>query len=112
MPVVASPDAALLRLCAEFDALERQYQALFVGANAEGDDAEERRKPAEDAIAALQGPLLDRICALRATTPEGWRARAGTLALYAPHIARHDPGDHVDSRMVGALLRDLLDGRA
>jgi hypothetical protein len=102
------PDGALIRLCAAFDTLERQCAAFDRTGTMpilDEDAREEARAPFQE----QQHALLDLICEARATTLPGFLARAGTLALYAPDLLRNASRDtYVDSRLVGALLRDLV----
>jgi hypothetical protein len=102
----ATGDGELIRLCAEFDALERRIISFHTGGSAYiVDDAARQR--AIDPIQDEQLPLLDRIVELRAITAEGWKARAATLVLYTPHYVNvREP--YVDQRMIGALLRDMV----
>ena len=112
LAAASSPDAELIRLCGEFDALQRRILALYPeGATPIEDDNE--RAEAIAPLSDAQDELLDRICALRATTPAGIKARAKTLVLFVPDKAEcaDDEGGYVDERMIAALLRDLV-GRA
>ena len=55
-----------------------------------------------------QEPLLERIIALRATTLDGFKARARTLALWNQDAMRQiGPGHYLEDRMLAALLRDM-----
>ena len=66
----ATGDEELIRLCAEFDALERRIISFHTGGSAYiGDD--DARQRAIDPIQGEQLPLLDRIIELRAITAEG-----------------------------------------
>ncbi len=102
----ADDDAELLAACGQFDALQRRLEALFDGPDWIEDEAE--RDVALRPIEAAQDALLDRLCSLRATTMEGYRARAATLALYDPNVLRKIDDGHIVERMVAALLRDLV----
>ncbi len=101
-------DAALIAVCAEFDAIERHINSHYAGGSREIDDDEER----DVAIAPFQeaqDPLLERIIALRATTPGGLKARARTLASWDQDAMRHiGPGHYLEDRMLAALLRDMM----
>jgi len=104
--LLPSPDAELIRLCAEADALEHSVRSLYTdGSSPIEDDAERDR--AQAPLEAQQKPLFDRICCLRATTLEGHVARARTLRTWAPDFG-DDEGGSYDSRLLGALLRDML----
>jgi len=110
-PVPASPDAELIRLCAECDALQAKIDTLWQGDPTRGMSLAEARtfekardldqQPFHDA----QDPLLERICDLRATTPQGYAARARTLIGWDK-----DPCWVADgcwnSQLIGAIVRD------
>ncbi len=56
-----------------------------------------------------QEPLLDRIVALRATTLDGFMARARTLAGWDVEATRKIGEDnYLNDRMLAALLRDMV----
>ena len=102
------PDRELIAVCAEFDAIERHINSHYAGGSRNIEDDEER-----DAVIApfqeAQEPLLERIIALRATTPGGLKARARTLALWNEDAMRHiGPGHYLEDRMLAALLRDMV----
>ncbi len=109
-PIASNPDAELIGLCADFDALERRIDALFEGASALEFDA-------ADATACVievdQRQVLDRICALTPATDEGCRAVARSLALLAPDYGL--PSVYVtacmDERLANLLARGMM-GRA
>jgi hypothetical protein len=104
-------DAELIRLCPEFDGLERQVKSYFPGgANYIRDDNE--RDVFIDQLWEQQKRLLDPLIEARATTLDGFRARAATLALFAQDMAEPDPDDDVPGQIVLALLRDLTGGVA
>ncbi len=102
------PDRELIAVCAEFDAIERHINSHYAGGSRNIEDDEER----DVAIAPFQEaqePLLERIIALRATTPDGFKARARTLALWNQDAMRQiGPGHYLEDRMLAALLRDLV----
>lgn len=110
----AHPDAELFALCAAHDDLERRYRASFdpsSPAYVEDDDA---RDLVNDPIHDAQKPLGERICAMRATTTEGARARVRSILLADAEL---DPaedalwsGHSMDRRMTAAVFRDLLGG--
>ena len=54
-----------------------------------------------------QSPLVDRMCKLRATTMEGDRARACSLALWDAELMKDGPGDTGEC-LTAAIVRDLL----
>jgi hypothetical protein len=73
------PDAELIAACAAFDALERQRSNVFHGPEAITDEAP--RLTLFAFIQEMQEPILNRVCSLRATTLEGYFARARTVLL-------------------------------
>ncbi len=93
--VVASPDAELVRLCAECDALQRQIDALFDEEatplpHAQQLVLERARDRVVEPLRVQQDPLLARIVEMRATTLQAHVARARTLAGWdkAPSLGR------------------------
>lgn len=106
-----STDAKLIRLCAEFDAVERRVKSHYAGgANHIRDDDE--RDAIIDPFCRQQERLLALLVEARATTLDGLRARAATLALFAPDVARPDANDDLPGQMIAAILRDLTGGVA
>lgn len=72
---------------------------------AEEDAWEVRTAP----LRATLDTLTERICDLRATTPDGWRARARALLLPYPDLPTDAvSGLCVGDRLLHALIRDLL----
>ena len=112
-PAPAGPDdAELIGLCAECDALQRQVDALYVRpAEPLSYAAELFWEAARDLdihpILDRMDPLLDRICDLRATTPQGHAARARTLLLWDKDPCWKDDGCW-NSQLIGAIVRDLV----
>ena len=107
----AEPDAELIRLCADFDALQRQYIDCFPGGRTTIDDDDERLQ----ALAVFEEPqkeLLRRILHTKATTPAGFLARARTYYLYMDEeIFDPDDSPYWDKMMIGALIRDMVEAR-
>lgn len=99
-----SPDAELLAECAAFDATEHHRNALF--------DDGMLTDEVNATLRAVQDQRVERICALRAVTPQGWQARARSLMLFDDEYPeRHLV--HAADRMMAAILRDLVeDGSA
>ncbi len=100
-PVAAppDPDAELLAVCAEFDAMEHRRNAMF--------DDDTLTDEANAAIREEQAPLVDRLCEMQAITIEGMRARARSLVLYDDAVMeRHSV--YTNDRIVAAVLRDLI----
>jgi len=108
--VPANPDAELVALCADFDALERRIDALFEGVSALDFDAADA---AACVIEVDQRRVLDRICTLTPTTDEGCRAVARSLALLSSDYGL--PNVYVtatmDERLANLLARGMM-GRA
>jgi len=109
-PVIS--DAELIGLCAECDALQARMDALYAPRADHLSDAqqvalEKARDLVERPLADAQDPLLERICELRASTPQGHAARARTLLGWDK-----DPPwtDDVcwNSQLTGAIVRDLV----
>lgn len=107
------PDAELIRLCAEFDVLERRRQHVANSAKTMEEDA------AADLvwkdISQRQDPLLDRICSLPCVTLAGIGALAATLMLWDSDelpIRKDDVEAPANDRLTAALLRATLAGRA
>ncbi len=104
-----NPDAELIALCGQFDALERQTQNLGEGpAKLEDEDA---RDLAVVPIEAAQKLLARRICSIRPKTPEGHLARMRTYLLWSgildPSLDA-DSAPYLEDRFMGAMLRDLV----
>lgn len=108
-----TPDAELIRLCAEFDVLERQRQHVANSAKTTEEEGVADQTWAE--ISLRQNPMLDRICSLPCVTLAGLGAIAATLALWDCDelcIAEDDPDAPANDRLTAALLRSALTGRA
>lgn len=102
---VTGPDAELLAACAAFDALEHEAEALQAGPGRIVDD--EARSRALDVVVARQEPWLERMCALRVTSPVAWQARARSLALWDRDMLADYEDGYTDQRLLTALLRDM-----
>ncbi len=112
VPLPVSRDAELIRLCAECDALQRRIDALYLPQldhlpTSEILAAEGTRTRAVKPIADRQDPLLERICDLRATTPQGHAARARTLVGWDQAPIWEEDGCW-NSQLIGAIVRDLV----
>jgi hypothetical protein len=98
-----NPDAELIALCAEIDALEDRMWGNLPKMS----DEEEKQHDAEiEPLRQKQLALIDQISDLTATTLDGFRARARTIAKWAPDLIPM-PHDYLD-QMAGALIRDLI----
>ncbi len=96
---IADPDAELLAVCAEFDAVEHRRNAMF--------DDDTLTDGANAAIREEQAPLVDRLCDLQAVTIQGMRARARSLVLYDDEVLERRTV-YTNGRIVAAVLRDLI----
>jgi hypothetical protein len=109
-PPATGDDAELVRLCAEHDALERRYLGLYDGPDAIED--EDERDRAADPVRLQQSPLMERIMAAQPATTAGHRARARTLAYWAPDLlepGQTETGDDPE-QLLAIIIIDLLDG--
>ncbi len=104
-------DAELIRLCAEFDALERELQDGVNGADTQSEC--DLAEVAAEGIRQKQVPLLDAICALPCTTWEGAAALAWSFVLWDDcerEVRADDPSGNMNGRLHYTLLRSLLAG--
>jgi hypothetical protein len=109
-PAAASPDAELIGLCAECDALQARIDGLYAPradylSRAQEIAQEKARDIAMQPFADAQDPILERICDLRATTPQGHAARARTLLAWDKDPIWTDDGCW-NSQLIGAIVRD------
>ena len=110
-PSAASPDAELIRLCAECDALQGQVDALWRDRmthlpTAEQIAIEHVRDAAQQPILAQLDTLLDRVCELQPATLQGHLVRVRTYARWHKDLPGRD-SEHRDEALQGAVLRDL-----
>ena len=103
-------DATLLAACAEFNQLERQKHRLLRGGSEEDRSLELR---ITQCIGA-QEDYLEHMCAARAVTTAGHRARALSYALWdAGELGyRASVGGATEDMILNAMIRDLTDGKA
>jgi hypothetical protein len=97
-----SPDAELIRLCGEFNTLERQRIALFDVPGL----SDRERDGLQEPFSAGQRTLLDQIYEMEATTLAGILARLEMIHLYNPQLLVDPQG--WDDEMLNALLHDAL----
>ena len=102
------PDAEILSVigrCMEIEAAICPPAGTGYRTIAEEDAWEVRTAP----LRATLDTLTERVCDLRAKTPDGWRARARALLLPFPDLPT-DAGSGlcVGDRLLHALIRDLL----
>ncbi len=100
----AAADAELIALCAQFDANERRYIALYADDLAIEDEA--ARDALAEPIQAEQHDLARRITGYPITTLAGFSAVARSLGLWDSTIG--DPADHggVNEMLTAMLVRD------
>lgn len=106
-------DAELIRLCAEFDVLERRRQNVANSAKTIEEETAADLVWAE--ISLQQDPMLDRICSLPCVTLAGIGALAATLMLWdSDELSIHEDDTlaPANDRLTAALLRATLAGRA
>ena len=105
LPPSSTPnaDAELLTVCAAFDATEHHRNALF--------DDGMLTDEVNATLRAVQNRRVDRICTLRAVTPQGWQTRARSLVLFDDKFLERRLV-HAPDRMMAAILRDLVDNSA
>ena len=100
-----APDAELLAVCAEFNACDLRQRAIYDGPDAIGDD--EKAELATAPIFARMRALLNHMEHLRAVSPAGIAARAGSLAQHAGHWEfSFDARGTMPGRMLDYLMRD------
>lgn len=106
LPVAASPDAELIRLCDAFNALEAKITAAY-SHGPEGIEDDNARDDFLEPIRAAQEELLGQIEVIRATTVQGVVARAAMFADWGYDIlADWAESGAYDDRMLFALVRD------
>ncbi len=105
MAAPVEADAELIKLCAEFDRLEHACDALFEGV--ETVEQERKSDRLSEPLREQQDTLAERIIAHRATTIEGFRARARSVAIWDKQFTG---GWHegVHCSIAHSILRDLL----
>ena len=101
-----TPDAELIEVCAEFDAWERRFLATDFEADSDT-PAGQAAATEQQRCADAQESLVDRMCELRATTMEGHRARARSLALPDLELMKAESDDSSDC-LTAAIVRDLI----
>ncbi len=106
----ASPDAELIALCAEMDAMQRRIDAMFDSTISSM--SFEEADAASAVIEVDQLPILDRICAMTPVTMAGCQALARSLALVTSGHPEPGPDATTDRRLTFALLRGLTGSAA
>jgi hypothetical protein len=100
-----NPDADLLAVCAEFNACDLRQRAIYDGPDAVEDDG--RAALAAAPIFARMDALLNRMEHLRAASPAGIAARAGSLAQHSGGWAFSFEGrGTITGRLLDYLMRD------
>ena len=104
----SDPDAVLLGLCAEFEALEHEYIASL----AKNDEEQDRADAICNAIYREQAPIVAAITACRPTTLAGFTALANLAMMVDPILVDFVPthGCYGD-RLLQVMLRGMV-GRA
>lgn len=107
-PATINPDAKLVALCSEFEALERKA----VVALSTNDEDQDRADAVAEAIYREQAPIVAAITACPPTTLAGFTALASTAVLWRPELieASSTQGD-TGERLIWALLCGMT-GRA
>jgi len=107
----APDDAELIALCAQLDALEREFLATDFGAKPDT-PADDHAEAERARIADAQVPIVDAICARPPQTAAGAVAVAHSLALWDGDLFRNSgPDGYTNERLVAVLVRGLM-GRA
>ena len=111
----ASPDAELLSVLAQFDSLERDCNASFGPGDHTNAEWDRREREIRAPLREKQQPLIERICELRAKTPEGIRARALTaigedleLRRAVLNTGSDENYQFVNDRFILAMVRDIV----
>ncbi len=100
-----NPDADLLAACAEFNACDLRQRPIYDGPDTMEDD--EKAALAAAPIFAQMHTLLNRMERLRAASPAGIAARAGSLAQHsAGWEFSFDARDTITGRLLDYLMRD------
>jgi hypothetical protein len=105
--VATDTDAELIAACTAFSALQRRENG-FYGRGRGAIEDDDARNAASELIRREQAPWLDRICDLRATTPEGTQAKLVALLLWDPEF--RDPNyspAYWNERLVLSLVDDV-----
>jgi len=109
----ANADAELIALCAEFEALSVEASHVWDNCVGLGDGTQ---IAAEEALYKRRDALLPRMVALRASTPDGFYARARAMmhfgfgdswdALFKHHTDLEEGG--ADGILLAAFMRDAM----
>ncbi len=107
-PSTINSDAALIALCAEFEALEHKAIAAFATTDEEQDHAD----AVADTIDHEQAPIVTAITACRPTTLAGFTALANIAVLWNPELIKVSATQGcTGERLIQVVLRGLT-GRA
>ncbi|WP_298225806.1 hypothetical protein [Acidocella sp.] len=105
-------DRELIAACGEIIALEHYMWKALTARYSENQDDE--LDAAQAPFAARQNHLIKQICAAKAYTMDGCRAKARALAAWAPDLVADDADlgkrEFLNDRMVASILRDLVAG--
>lgn len=98
----SNPDAGLLRLIGEFNALEHEANSHY-GQDLTNEQEQERDELIIEPIREKQEPLEEAIIALPAVSVAGLLARIEMLAIWNPNYGLDDGGSE---GMIAAIIRD------
>jgi hypothetical protein len=103
---VASPDAELIRLCAEFGRLEETVDELYQ----HGETPIENEEAVACQIYDRQNEIAHQTYDMKDTTLEGARARAKAIMMYhgADFFDAYFVGHGLDGVLITAMIRDLV----
>ncbi len=106
--IATNPDAELIALCAEFDALECEFRATDFAAAPRSPEAA-HADAVQQRLGEQQAMLIEqRIQGLTITSLDGARALARIIALYNAELFEDAaPGGYI-SDMLGALVGGLI----
>lgn len=105
-------EQGLIAACSEVVALERHLWTVLAARFSERQ--QEELDAAQAPFAARQSQLIEQICAAKAVTLDGCRAKARALASWAPYRVAdaegYEESEFRSDRMVASILRDLTAG--
>ena len=111
LAAAVEPDAELIRLCAEFDALEQAKIALD-GEHPSGSAGEQAEDAERDRLTAQQNRLVDSIYELPCTSSAGIHALGKSLAGYlSPEDLEDEAAYDTENALLIALLRAVTQGQ-
>ncbi len=102
--VTVNPDAELLALCAEYEALECKIIAANVGSTLATED---RIFEAMSGTRDRQDAIVDVIVAAPPTTPAGFAAVVRLLVIWNPDLLKDKSTQDTSERLTQALCRGI-----